>query len=570
MADKDITLGIGTTADTSGAEAVEESIKKVQKAGKDAAEDGKRIARENRDNEAAEKRAAIERAVTFSELSRNIGQFGGALADKIKEAASEVEAFDKEAASALRNTAENVQEAVGAATALASGFASGGPLGLGVAALGVGLRAVVNDFQAVEVAAIKAAAAERKALESAEEAIRDATTAQRQRINEIERSGVESAILRENEALEKGLDLLEKQISAERRKRQEKERILVAEDKLKLAEIDRAEALGEEGGGISSEEATIQRDEVEAAARERKRAEERQAASEESAKAEEEARLKEEEAGRDFKRAQDSGILADKRSAEVAEAERQQREREDAAAALEKDVAGGVEDVRAFGPNDPTVFKRKNEAKVEFENKKKQLEEEKRQIEISAKEIADLTKQRDLAIGAANKDATASSTSASAASEARQGAISKADIAASTASTVAEEGSLEEAAIRTRREAQRILQRREEEEARRRQEAADIARENQRQQGIDRSGGEVADRVGGALQGANPNAEATRRVTEATNALRDGTTGAEVDGLLKELLAFANVSVSASADQKAKLNQAIREISNLKEQIRRK
>jgi hypothetical protein len=247
----------------------------------------------------------------------------GLIAAKFRDTANEVREYDKAAADALDQTADRIDMVSSSVSTLAMGFAVGGPLGAGVAAVGIGVKELMNSFQEAEVAGIKAAAAQKKSLEESAQAARDAAIEAEARANELKSQEIEDAIRRQNEALADGLDLLERQLDAARKKRREKEEVLSAEDDLALANID----VNEASGKITNEEAEKQRAEVAVGAKKRAADERAFQAFEAAAKADEEAKAKENTAGGIKVQAAQAQILAD---------ELQRRAEE---AALKKDIA---------------------------------------------------------------------------------------------------------------------------------------------------------------------------------------------------------------------------------------
>ncbi len=331
--DKDININFKTSADTSGAKAAEDAIKKVGEAGKESGGKGADFnpmvrsqaeldAHIDKTNEAADATAAHDAALRkaaeagaelevklgelkdeledvteateesaegASELEKNVDGISraqkaqavaqlvqgiGKIADKFREAASEVREFDAESADKFEATADRIDTVTTSVSSLAMGFAAGGPLGAGVAGVGLLIGGLVNAWKEAEVTAIKASAAQREALKEMTDSAIASAEAAAERANELTDERIESIIHQQNKALEEGLQLIEKQLEASRRLRREKESVLAAEDKLKLAEIDKAEALGE----ITPEEAEKQKLEVETGATKRKRDEEIQAA----------------------------------------------------------------------------------------------------------------------------------------------------------------------------------------------------------------------------------------------------------------------------------------------------
>ncbi len=344
--DKDIKINFKTSADTKGAKDAEDAIKKVAEAGKESGSKGAGFNPMVRDqaeldahiektNQAADATAAHEAALRkgaqasaeledklselkdqleevteaseessegASELEKNVDSIGraqkaqavaqlvqgiGKISDKFREAASDVKEFDADAAKSFESTANRIDTVTNSVSALAMGFAAGGPIGAGVAGVGLLIGGLVNAWKESEVAAIKASASQRQALKEMTDSAISSAEAAADRAKELTDQRIEKTIQAQNDALEKGLKLIESQLDASRRLRREKESVLAAEDKLKLAEIDRSEALGK----ITKEEAEKRKLEVESGATKRKRQEEIATANEPVIQAENTAKL---------------------------------------------------------------------------------------------------------------------------------------------------------------------------------------------------------------------------------------------------------------------------------------
>ena len=337
---KDIKIGIKTTADTSGAKAAEEAIKKVGQAS-DQAEGGgfgrdtaaaRRIA-ELEAAEAAEAQAAAmakvveveeemvagleelktateeyaeaadEATTNTGQLDENVGKIAraqkaaavadlaqkvGLIGDKFKEAAREVRQFDEETADRLENTGDQIQRVTGAVSQLALGFAVGGPIGAGVAALAILVGSLTELFMEQEIAAAQAAAKQREALLEVEQAVRSAKAAEDERRAAMESDAVLRSLNAELSALEKITVERRVQSGLAREKRRLENEVLQAEDQAALAEIDRDEAAGK----ITGPEAETKRADIEAAARKRARETRKGEALEEARLADEEAKAK--------------------------------------------------------------------------------------------------------------------------------------------------------------------------------------------------------------------------------------------------------------------------------------
>ena len=140
--DKDITIGLKTVGDTSGAEDVKKSIFDVEDAAKRAERemDVLEVKRRQKTGEAQTDGGGIERQVgTIAMLQKAqvVMQLAGQLEQigpKFTEMAESVKGFDKELASTLETTGQVVSKTGEAASAIALGFAAGGPAGAAVGA----------------------------------------------------------------------------------------------------------------------------------------------------------------------------------------------------------------------------------------------------------------------------------------------------------------------------------------------------------------------------------------------------------------------------------------------------
>ena len=338
--DRDISIHIKTTADTSGAKDAADALKKVGDASNPSSNpmlknDGQiqaEIEATKQAEEAAQKheealKKAAEAAAELkdelakieqelqgvsdtgedankqaSDLEKNVegisraqkgqivaqlAQGVGKIADKFREAASEVQEFDKEAAAGMRQTADRIDGVTTAVSSLALGFAAGGPLGAGLAAVGLGIGALVSGFKDAEVAAIKVAAVGKEGLAETAKAARETASAAQKLKEEMASDAIAAAIQRQNEKLEDGLNLLRERLNLARQFRREQEEVLQAEDKLKLAEIDQSEAKG----SITSVQAEKQRQDVGVGAKKRADDERKNAANEDAGIARKEAEM---------------------------------------------------------------------------------------------------------------------------------------------------------------------------------------------------------------------------------------------------------------------------------------
>lgn len=290
---------------------VEKELKDVTEAGVDANEQGSELEKN------VEGISRAQKGQVLAQLAEGVGKIAG----KFREAADEVEAFDKEAAASFRQTADRIDGVTSAVTSLALGFAAGGPIGAGVAAVGIAIGALVNAYKDAEVAAIKSAAEQRKALEETAEAAREAASEASELRTELESASIERALKSQNDIIKDRIDLLNEQLKIARQIRREEEEVLKAEDMLKLAEIDQAEAKGE----ISPVEAEKQRQAVSVAASKRADEERKKVANEDA----EMARKKAQSAVSDFEDAEKKAAAqADKiaqKESQVADARRREK-----------------------------------------------------------------------------------------------------------------------------------------------------------------------------------------------------------------------------------------------------
>lgn len=318
--DKDIKLGIVTTANTAGAKEAEAALNKVAEATKNVAQ--AEATGFGRDTAAAKRIAALEaaeaaetqakaltkvkeaeeslaeglgelktatddftestekatvqtgeldenvaniaraqRAAALADLARNVGLIGG----KFREAAGEIREFDAEAAEKLEATGDRIEKVTGAVSQLALGFAVGGPLGAGVAAIGILVSSLVDEFMRSEVAAAKAAAAQSQAQHEVADAVRETMAAEAERRVALSAGEVLGALDRELESMREITVELERQLELTRTKRRLENEVLQAEDQAALAEVDRLEAAGQ----IDPKKADQERIKIEQAARKR-------------------------------------------------------------------------------------------------------------------------------------------------------------------------------------------------------------------------------------------------------------------------------------------------------------
>lgn len=310
MPSKNYKVSISTTADTSGAEAAEEALKRVGEAGENDAqaaaferadeaarqlgegieeleeglqELGDTAGRANEEGVALDENvsriARAQKAQVLAQIADGVGKIGA----EFKEAADEVREFDEDLADTLQTTGESIEQVTGAVSQLALGFAVGGPLGAGIAGIGVLVGGLANEYKKVQIEALRAAAAEREALDELKQASADATAAAEARASAIANKEIEEGLRAQLGLLREATDEIDAQVSAARQLRREKEEVLESEDRLALAKADKAE----ERGDITPEQAEQRRGEIEQAARVRKREERKKQAREDAAAAQE-------------------------------------------------------------------------------------------------------------------------------------------------------------------------------------------------------------------------------------------------------------------------------------------
>ncbi len=152
MADKDIIIGLKTTGDTAGAEAVKESIFAVEDAAKqaerelDVVEAKRRQARNAGPDGGLEKQvdqiAMLQKSQVVSQLGEQLTKIG----PKFKEIADSVRGFDADLAATLETTGQVVSKAGEAASTIALGFAAGGPVGAALATTFVAVKELAGAW----------------------------------------------------------------------------------------------------------------------------------------------------------------------------------------------------------------------------------------------------------------------------------------------------------------------------------------------------------------------------------------------------------------------------------------
>ena len=240
-----------------GLEKISEGLEDIAESGDEANAEGTEL------DENINNIARSQKAQSLAMLASEVGKIGA----KFKEAADEVEEFDKEAAASLRKTGERVEEVTGAVSALALGFAVGGPVGAAVAGLALSVGVLVEVFKDTEVAAIRAAAVQREAMRRVEESVRQATAAEAERKAVFETGNVLGALSAELEGMRTITTELETQLALVKERRRLENEALQADDQAALAKVDEEEA----GGKITAAQAAEKRAKIEAEARKRAR-----------------------------------------------------------------------------------------------------------------------------------------------------------------------------------------------------------------------------------------------------------------------------------------------------------
>jgi len=267
MAEKNIEIALAVTG---GDQAADEIRKPAEAAG---------VLDEN-----VEKIARAQKAQAVAELAEKVGKIAG----RFRDAANEVERFDQKAAEGLRNTADNLESVTSGISAVALGFAAGGPLGAAVASLAVLLSSVADAYQASEIAALKSAATQKQALEEIAAQSREAKTAEEERATILSNGKSLAALEQELQKASSYTAELREQLQLTREKRRLESEVLNANDQADLAEIDFKEA----GGKLTPKQATEGRAKIEADARTRQRDERRKQAAEDATLANEDAAAK--------------------------------------------------------------------------------------------------------------------------------------------------------------------------------------------------------------------------------------------------------------------------------------
>lgn len=521
-------------------------------------------------DENVSKIARAQKAQALAQLAGNIGQIAG----KFREAASEAEEFDRAAADSMRATADRIETVTGAVATLALGFATGGPIGLGLAGLVLGAKALMEAFQQAEMASIKAAAAERKAMEDAAEAAREAASAARERASELKSEGIRIAIERENTELEKQLGLIDKTLKLNREKRAAAEEIAKAQDEFNLARITNDEATGK----ISPEEAAKQRAAIEAGAVGRSR-DERVQRGDEAAEAAAKKAEEEEQAARiaaaqvEFAKA-DEEEARKKAAMELAATAEQAKEVERLQSLVAQEAGKSRLNANApdFIVDDQPGLRKAIEQQNRADAAQRKLPDEELKLKnsLSKKTSADEELQkREADRITREKEAGEARERAAAAEEAAREA---ADAAARERDVVAKTSAAKDAAKAMEENTKRTRETQKADEAARRAEEEYFGNQPKlpRETRADLTGAEEA-----AVGAADNALEGTRGsrffppVEKARKALADGGTGEEFAELASELDGFVNALTNIDAKKKANIAAVAKQFRDLAERVKR-
>ncbi len=602
MSSRNIELGIKTTVDTSGAKAAVASMQGVAEAGitaeqalqeaskehaaamakakaaadelfdglgkieeglKDVAEAGDAANEQSgKLEENVSKITRAQKAQALSGLAQQVGQIGG----KFREVASEVEEFDKQAADSLRKTAGRIDQVTSGVSSLALGFAAGGPIGAGAAALALGIGAIVNAFAEVEVAAIKAAAAEAAALEKSAQAARDAAEAAGERANALKSEDILNAIDLENAALSKQIGLLEDTLELSREKRAEAEEIAKAQDALSRARINEDEAKKK----ISPEQATQQRDAISREAELRGSDERKRSAEEDATLAEDKRKAAEADASK--RDAAAAFAAADEDTARKLLEEKNAEVR-----ARSAEVRASREIVNAGRPMTPMDFD-ETTSDQDVEDMRVAREGQERFDRHSASlpeaesRLKDTRSERDIAAAKVTTEEAnrtkltdEAETARIRAEEATAAAQKKRDKAARITSTVDEVSSL--------KDEERAAQQRAVEARRKDREKEDKPKPKPKPPAESRS--DLAGEEGAASGRVDETFEGTRgsrhfgAVDAAKKKLEDGGSAEEYGQLAAEIEGFVNVITGIDAKKKADISALAKHFRNLSERVRK-
>jgi hypothetical protein len=500
----------------------------------------------------------VQKAQAIADLASAVGKIG----ERFRATANEVRQYDSAAADALEETANNIEKTSGAVTQLALGFAVGGPLGAGIAALGVAATGLMDAFQEAEVAAIKAGAAQTKAMQDAEAATREAAEQAERRAQELRSAEIESAIQRQNEALAEGLEILDKQLESVRKKRRENEEILRAQDDLDMANIERDEA----SDAISGDEAKKRKAAVSDRAKRRADGYRKTEAMEDALMAEEQARIKAETAATIERKAADARALAEEQKAEVERAQQRAQRAKLEKAALDAILAAqqGRENLLTLPYQQAKLDEARDNARIALKkfdpsnnsislrDKTAETESAARDAQATAEKLAQDAERQRAAAEAARKEAE----------RAQRDAEAKRAQSQDTVSVVDRKSSIEEQARKAREEA---ASKRQEQAAARNadNEARDAERDRERRSsaeaGIGRSAVELLPK--------GVRDEFRNAVTKAAQGLQDGDQGGEVKelvALMERLAAATQVRGTKTAVDIANLENRIKQLEKQK------
>ena len=225
-------------------------------------------------DENVSKIARAQQALALAQLAEGAAKLGQNFLD----AADQVEEFDKDAAAALRDTARHVQEVGTSVSTVAAGFATGGPIGSALAALGLLVKALSDKWQEGEMVALKATASEKAAVEAVAKSTREAKTAAENRATVLSDGAALAAMDAELTKAKEITTELQRQTNLAREKRQLESEILDSKDQADLANVD----LDEASGKLPKEQAAERRSGIEGAAGKRHRDERKRRAVEDS------------------------------------------------------------------------------------------------------------------------------------------------------------------------------------------------------------------------------------------------------------------------------------------------
>lgn len=140
MAEKTLDISIKTTGDTSGSEAVAQSLGKVEPAARKAAAAADDVGKSGSDAlDNIDQRTAGQ---SFANLADTIAAAGG----RMKALAKDVESLDPELAKTIGTFGNLAEKGGEAASTIAIGFAAGGPIGAGLAGLTMAARSAAEEF----------------------------------------------------------------------------------------------------------------------------------------------------------------------------------------------------------------------------------------------------------------------------------------------------------------------------------------------------------------------------------------------------------------------------------------